>query len=49
MKQNQKQQIAREMPVRQKPKKSMAMRIIVLIMAFAMFAGFIILPLLQNA
>ena len=28
--------------------KSMFMRILVLIMAFAMFAGFIILPLLQS-
>lgn len=28
--------------------KSTAMRILVLIMVFAMFAGFIILPLLQN-
>ncbi len=32
----------------QSSKKSTAMRILVLIMAFAMFAGFIILPLLQN-
>lgn len=31
-----------------KPKKSMAMRIVVLIMVIAMFAGFIVLPLLQN-
>ena len=28
--------------------KSTVMRIIVLVMAFAMFAGFIVLPLLQN-
>lgn len=32
----------------QGPKKSTFMRILVLIMAFAMFAGFIILPLIQN-
>ena len=29
-------------------KKSTFMRVLVLIMAFAMFAGFIILPLLQH-
>ncbi len=31
-----------------KPKKSMAMRIIVLVIAIAMMAGFFMLPLLQN-
>ncbi len=31
-----------------KPKKSTWMRILVLVMVLAMFAGFIILPLLQN-
>lgn len=30
-----------------KPKKSTAMRVLVLIMAFAVFAGFIILPLVR--
>lgn len=49
MKQNSRQHAVKAQPVRTKPKKSAAMRIIVLIMAFAMFAGFIILPLLQNA
>ena len=38
-------QTSHQMP--HKPKKSMAMRILVLVMAFAMFAGFIILPLLR--
>jgi hypothetical protein len=32
----------------QSTKKSTFMRVLVLIMAFAMFAGFIILPLVQN-
>ena len=32
----------------QKPKKSMAMRIFILVMCIAMLAGFIILPLLPR-
>lgn len=40
-----KQKQTSQMP--HKPKKSMAMRILVLVMAVAIFAGFIILPLLR--
>lgn len=32
----------------QKPKKSMAVRIFILVMCFAMLAGFIILPLISQ-
>ena len=32
----------------QKPKKSMAMRIFILVMCIAMLAGFIILPLISQ-
>lgn len=32
----------------EKPKKSMAMRIFILIIAVAMLLGFVLLPLLQN-
>lgn len=31
----------------QKPKKSTAMRVLVLVMVLAMFAGFIVLPLVR--
>ncbi len=42
------QQVQQAQPLPRRPKKSMAMRILVLILAFAVFAGFIIMPLLSR-